>query len=211
MIKEECLWMQDWCIVSDGALLMGFHTSTPGPILWPNLQRVFLQTPFWLNHPLSLQCSSLVLSGRGCFLLGLWAVLTSFWNKSRQEISKNIFFMLSVIAKDRVYYAQNPLKTLVVVSLKSWFVERVFVTIILCNNLFSKDIFKEQFIYFLNHFWHCPFPGFVLRQTHGPAWSKGWIAVVFLRVTLAEMSTRYVWCLFFLIIVSLPSVGCVNI
>ena len=34
-------------------------------------------------------------------------------------------------------------------------------SIILCKNFFSKDIFKEQFIYFLNHSQYCPFSLFL--------------------------------------------------
>lgn len=89
--------------------------------------------------------------------------------QSRVEQAR-IFFTLSIIAKGRAYYAQNPLKTLGVRSFKSWFAERVFATIILCNNLVSKDIFKEQFIYFLSHFWR-PFPAFVQRQIRSPSLS----------------------------------------
>lgn len=66
---------------------------------------------------------------------------------------------LSVFDKIRVYlcseyimteyiYAQNLLRTLRIISPKSWFGEKVFVTVILSNNLHSKVIFREQLFYF---------------------------------------------------------------
>lgn len=149
----------DWCVVRDGSFSVGFHTSVlalfPGPL---SRGSFCTHPPGWAIHiPWNVNLWFSVADSISSLASEL------YWRLSKIEwsgTSNNIFACYLWLPKAEYIYAQNPSKTLGVISLKSRFAEKVFVTIILCNNLSSKDIFKEQFIYFLNHFWRCLFPCF---------------------------------------------------
>lgn len=70
--------------------------------------------------------------------------------KQNQE-QVRIFFMLSIIAKGRSVLCSKSFKS-PTSAITQILICRESFSIILCKNLFSKDIFKEQFIYFLIHF-----------------------------------------------------------
>lgn len=115
--------------------------STPGPIPWCGF-RTHLPGGT-IHHPPNVNLCFSVAEVVSSLASGLC------WHpseKSRVEQAR-ILFMLSIIAKGTAYYAQNPFKTLGMILLKSWLAEKVFITIILCNNLFFNDIFKEEFIF----------------------------------------------------------------
>lgn len=66
--------------------------------------------------------------------------------KESSGASKIIFHVIYNCQRQSVLCSKS-FKILGVISLKSWLAEKVLITIILCNKLFSKDIFKEQFIF----------------------------------------------------------------
>lgn len=140
IMKEECWRMQDWCAVRGGGLLsLGFPHPAPFP---GGSFRTHL--PGWTIHlPSNVNLCFSVAEVVSSLASGLC------WHPSEQSRMEQarIFFTLSIVAKGRAYYAQNPLKVLGVILLKSWMAEKVFITTVLYSNLFFKDIFKEQFTF----------------------------------------------------------------
>lgn len=64
------------------------------------------------------------------------------YNCQRQRI-----LTCKILKKEKERKKRNPRRD----TPKSLFAEKVLITIILSNNLFSKGIFKEKSVYFLNH------------------------------------------------------------